>query len=188
MMVYRNGGSGAGLHGINAPVPTSLPLSFPIFYGVTLLDLGATSSAPAMLLEQGTGGFLRDLIVSGWEVGLEITGTEACNQALGSGIDVSSSIFFGNLADFSADTDCIDEVAFGTDPGRDNLFVDPLLLDPTAAAYPDLRPASGSPATTGAIPPTDGFFDSSHAYRGGNAPAVVTRSNIPWYAGWTRWF
>src|SRR5262249_40856768 len=89
--------------------------------------------------------------------------------------------------DFSADADCLDEVAYGTDPARGNRLSDPLLIAPFTTLTPDLRPGAGSAASLGGVgAPANGFFVTALAYIGAVEPANGPRSNVPWYAGWTR--
>lgn len=65
-----------------------------------------------------------------------------------------------------------------------------IFVDGTNLAYPDFRVKSSSPVAslTGATPPADGFFDASATYIGALPPANGSFSNIPWYAGWARFF
>jgi hypothetical protein len=119
-------------------------------------------------------------------VGLEIDGSESCAQTTDS-LSVLASVFFANAADFSTDADCVDEAAFAMDPSRTNRVTDPALVAPFLTISPDLRPAATSPLLTGyVIPAADGFTDQNAAWIGAVAPANVFRSNVPWYAGWSR--
>ncbi len=190
LVVVRSAGTGSALRGANAPNPATQPTSFPQFYGVTIAHTtaGSPAGAAAVLLQDGTAGFVRNLIIAGWNgAGLDINGAESCGLVIGSSISVQYGVYFGNAADFSADVDCVDEVALGTSGPMGNLFADPLLLGPAVTLSPDLRPDVGSPAATpGAIPPSDGFFNSADTHRGGVPIATPTRANIPWYAGWSR--
>lgn len=189
VLIARSGGAGAGLHGSNAAGnPTAGPRSHPTMYNVTILEIDPASppALPAVLLQLGTGGVFRNVLVAGWTgTGLDINDAATCDRVGADSLDLSWSIFYGNGADFSSDTDCLDEVAYGTAPSRSNLHADPALLNPGFSASPDFRPANGSPAEPGAMPPSDGFFDVLRSYRGAVPSASVTRANIPWYAGWT---
>src|SRR5262249_55153512 len=155
-------------------------------YGLTVIgDSTALMTAPALMFETGSAGFIRNGILWGWRgVGVEIQGPESCALASSGDIDVSGFDLFGNLVDFSTDADCIDEVAFGTSPARTNEVVDPVLIDPLSSVYPDLRPTPGSVALAGLTPPDDGFFDRSLRFRGAVAGATIGHVDVPWYAGW----
>ncbi len=189
VLIARSGGSGAGLRGSNAAAAfTAGPRSHPTMYNVSIIDINSASppALPAILLAQGTGGFFRNVLVQGWTgTALEINDQASCDRVAVDSLDVSTSIFFGNGTDFSPDADCIDEAAYGLGASRQNLQANPALLDPAFALAPDFRPADGSPATSGATPPSDGFFDALRTYRGAVPIGNVTRSNIPWYTGWT---
>lgn len=183
---------GSALRGANAPNPATVPASFPQLYGVTIVHtgVGGPVGAPAILLHDGTAGFVRNLIISGWPgAGVGINGVESCGLALSSPLAVEFGVYFGNQADFSSDPDCVDEVALGAAVGAGNLFLDPQWLAPGVTLSPDLRPDNGSPAgTPGATPPPDGFFSPNGADRGALAMATPARANIPWYAGWSKGF
>jgi hypothetical protein len=189
VLVARSGGTGTGLRGSNAASnPLAGPRSHPTMYNVSIIETDPASppGPPAILLALGTGGVFRDVLIQGWTgTGLEINDAATCARVGVDSLDLSSSILFNNGADFSADPDCVDEVAYGTDPARQNLHADPALLDATFSTFPDFRPANGAPAGVGAMPPNDAFFDTARSYRGAVGSASATRANIPWYAGWT---
>lgn len=188
LVVLRSTGTGSALRGSNAASdPLAGPRSHPTIYNASVVALNppGTVTAPAFHFRRGTGVVLRDVIVQGWSgTGLEIDDNATCARISADSLDVSSGIFFGNAANYSTDADCVDEVAFATDPIRANDALDPLLIDPTFLLSPDLRPNGGSPAGTAVTPPADGFFDPTRIFRGAVPLAGATRANIPWYAGW----
>ena len=66
-------------------------------------------------------------------------------------------------------------------------MVDPGLVAPANTLTPDTRPLVGSPATSGGVPPPSNFFfDVTVTYLGAAEPANASRTNVPWYAGWSR--
>ena len=68
-----------------------------------------------------------------------------------------------------------------------NREVDPILVAGTSTQTPDTRPQPGSPAEIGAVaPPSNLFFDLTPTWVGAVEPANATRTNVPWYAGWSR--
>ena len=150
-------------------------------YNVTLVGRGTGGTAGetpvGITLRRGTAGVIRNAIVLGYEVGLDIDNSSTFAQCATGALEVSNSIFFDNGAqndgDADAETDCLDESSiFG---------VDPLLVAPYDLDSPDFRPsATGSPVLAGAaVVPNDGFFDDVD-YIGAVAPGAT-----PWYAGWT---
>jgi hypothetical protein len=100
-------------------------------------------------------------------------------------LQVATSIFGDNAADFSTDVDCVDEATFATNPSLGNRVQSPGLLAPLASPWPDFRPGVTSAAATGTPPAADGFFDPLAAYVGAVPLARIPAANIPWYAGWT---
>ncbi len=192
-LIVQQGSDGReGLLGSDAAMAYSArPLSQPQLYGVTVIGppAGGPTTAPGILLHQGSGGIIRNLIVlrpSG--SGLDINNAESCALASGTGaaIKIDHAIFFGGTPDFSDDTDCIDEAAYAQLPARSNRQIDPGLLGPFVSQSPDLRPtAVGAAAAGGLAPPSDGFFDVTNTWLGAVPPAGLGSTVIPWYAGWT---
>jgi hypothetical protein len=166
----------------------SNPHANPTVFNVTLV---AAEPSPAgtlggMSFESGSAGHIYNAVVQGASgAGLEIDGTAACAQGVMGRLHVATSIFFANGPDFSDDADCIDEVAYAQDPGRNNRVVDPELMVSANTLTPDLRPVPSSPATTGFTLPPSGFFDVTATFVGAVDPQLVGSANVPWYAGWT---
>jgi len=185
LAVLQSGGP--ALSGSNSlPDSNAGPRSHPQIYNGTIAGptLGAGGG---ILLEHGSALTLHNAIVLQSGVGLDVNGDASCAQAATNAIDISSSMFFGGTPDFSADVDCLDEAAYGSDPGRGNMLSDPTLIAPLNTLTPDLRPGAGSPASLGGTSaPPDGFFMTGVLYIGAVEPANGSASNIPWYAGWTR--
>jgi hypothetical protein len=193
VIVQQSADGDHALHGINAlGNPAAGPRSNPTFYNVTIVGPPGASGATGdgIRLEEGSALTLSDaIVVRAGVAGLDVDGTESCNQAAGAmpGIHITSSLFFGSPDDFSPDSDCLDESAYALAPIRANRVADPLLLAPFNTLTPDLRPGLASPALAGfAMPPANGFFDTSVMFVGAVPPTNMSGTIIPWYAGWTR--
>lgn len=169
------------------------PRSAPTLYNVTLVGAGY-SAGNGIVLRRGTWGTIRNAIITGFAASIDVrdpssvAGTEEDPVAL----TVASSLFYENgggtvhFYDESADAmfnddNGFDEEAFFTDAAQDNVFdEDADLGDATNVEAPDLVPAAGSPAATGAATPTGAFFDESAEYMGAFEPG-----GADWTAGWT---
>jgi hypothetical protein len=103
----------------------------------------------------------------------------------------TASVFFNNNTLDNTDTgDPVGCVGTGGTEatylqGAGNQFGNPNLLAAFNVVTPDFRPAFGS-GTGCATPPADAFFDAAATYCGAVPPANASKSNIPWYAGWSR--
>lgn len=162
-----------GLEGDNDPNGSgNTPVSEPTIYNATLCGMGreAPKEQYGILLRRGTRAHLANLIVTGFEAGIDVRDARTVP-------DVRSSIFFGNLVHPIAhpegvgpgsardDDDGLDEIAFVLDPKRGNSLANPGLPDCFDPAEPRAAPAS--PLTKGAAtPPDDGFFDPGARYIG----------------------
>jgi hypothetical protein len=189
IIVQQPDHAGPALHGRNADGNFDAgPRSNPRLFNLTLVG-GAAGGAGGILLDGGTAGTIQNVLMlrpSG--DGLDIDDAPTIAQAGGAapGLDVAYGIFFGGAPDFSADADGFDEGAWALDPFRFSRVTDPLLIAGLNTLTPDLRPSAGAPPTTGAAsPPADGFFNTSATFVGAVPAANPTRTNIPWYAGWT---
>lgn len=165
------------------------PFTEPMLYNITLIGkgpngTGGTSgeSTAGMLHRRGTGGQLNNIIVMGFERGLDIDNAETVNRIGTGNFALQNSIIFSNAANFDTDSDGIDEAAIFNTAGWNNRSVDPGLADPFNRTAPDFRPSSGSAATTGAasVPTGDSFF-STVDFVGAVGPGADE-----WYKGWTR--
>jgi hypothetical protein len=164
---------------------TAQPYTDPTVYNVTLVGKGvdgaggtAGESTNGMLLRLGTSGDIYNAIVMGFGTsGIDIDGAETTAQ----GLTINNSIIGLNANEISGDSDSVDDVAFVTNFGTNQIDVDPELTAPFNRTAPDFRPAAGSPALADfATPPVDGFFDAVD-FIGGADPDEAT----PWYTGWT---
>lgn len=181
-----------GLRGANWLVnPNAGPRSAPILSNLTIVGPPNGTSGNAVLLEAGSGGRIFNAIVErAAAIGFDVSGAASCAVG-GDSLDLRASIFFNAPgADFSDDSDCLDEVAFALTPARGNRILSAGLLAPLVSAAPDFRITSAGAALTGyQQPPSvvgEPFFDLTALYIGAVGPANTFGSNVPWYAGWTR--
>lgn len=158
-----------GFEGDNDPAGSSnMPVSEPTIYNVTLCghDYDAREQYGA-LLRKGTRANIFDVIVSGFEAGVDV------RDAVGPTIELRSSIFFGNTqlayledaaAPYNDDDGAFDEIGWINNPANSNATSDPRVDCNNAE---ELRLSPSSPITANAAaPPDDGFFDSSASYVG----------------------
>lgn len=153
----------------------NLPRSEPTIYNATLCgkNVDVDREQYGMLLRRATRGRIFNVLVSGFEAGLDLRDLPATE------VQVSSSIFFGNLAANVAyaedgsntstlknDDGGLDEVAWALAPERRN-SAEPAAIrncfDPRDVTA--LAPATPL-ATNATMPPQDGFFDPTAAYVG----------------------
>lgn len=190
LIIQHDIGDGDLLHGSNfAGNPNATPRATPTLYNLTLVGPGSSvGSAEGLVLEHGTDVLVRNaLVLRPGSAGMDVDGAETCARAIASGIRLENSVFFAGAPDLSTDADCLDEVAYTTDPARHNRLLDPLLVEPYGTLSPDFRPTPGSPLLTDfATPPADGFFDPSATYLGAVGPLTGVGNVIPWYPGWIR--
>lgn len=180
----------AGDNGIeadnNGEDNTAAPRSHPVLSNLTLIGSpDSEHSDLGILLREGTAANIHDTIVTGWnDAGLDIDHAETfANASDGNGglsgeLTMEHSIV-SSTSPFEEDDDNeipLDE--FFHDMNTGNQVVDPRLVAPFDVADPDYRPASGSPAISGANVPADSFFTPVD-FIGGVDP------DDDWTAGWT---
>lgn len=166
--------------------PDAGPRSEPDIYNLTAV--GNSGSGKGFHLRDGSGGTLRNSIIFGMAgAGFDVTGEASCAQ-FGAGMaSYDHNITFTSTPDYASDSDCLDEAVWAATPTLLNRTVDPGLIAPLNTLTPDTRPLSGSPAETGSVaPPQNFFFDLTAMYVGAVKVSNTLRSDIPWYAGWTR--
>lgn len=164
------------------------PFTEPTLYNVTLVGKGpngtggtAGESTAGMLHRRGTAGQLRNIIVVGFERGLDIDNAETVARIGTNNFSIQNSIIFSNGVNFDGDADGIDEAGIFNTAGWNNRSVDPGLTNPFDRNNPDFRPAAGSAATTGAatVPAGDSFFTAVD-YVGAAAPGGDEWYKAPW--------
>lgn len=164
------------------------PRSYPTLSNITLIGVpGGEKSDWGILLREGTGVNIHNTIVTGFGDGcLDIDHDATFTNAVATGdpstlsgsLTIESSIFNCDtlfdeeLEDLFAVSDFFNTM----NPG--NSVEDPGLSDPYNTSTPDFTPAAGSPAASGAVVPSDAFFDQV-SFRGGVDPTN------DWTVGWT---
>lgn len=190
-----------GNHGIeadnNRDNRDALPRSNPTLSNLTIIGRKpstAPSEGPSvgMILREGTAGTLMNVVVMNHTVdALRIDHSNTVTQWNMGALTVKNSLFFENptlgagnwvksLGDGGVE-DRIDEGAVLAEAVRGNrLGMNPGLMAPMSEMQPNFMPTGGSaPAMSGAaMPPSDGFFDTSATFVG----AVGATD---WTAGWT---
>lgn len=165
------------------------PRSEPTLSNLTILGSGGENSDLGVLLREGTGAWLSNLIVANFGeacFAIDHAATfsnawdaQAMAGALSGALAVNNSLVFcpDSAAFFEpelADAPFTVEEFWSLNP--DNLLADPMLSDLAAR---DLRPASGSSALGAGETPSDSFFEQTD-YMG-------AFGDIDWTAGWTNW-
>ena len=182
----------------NATNLEALPRSHPVIYNMTLVGDPYTTygveSTQGMILRVGTAGDIRNVIVTGFKsVGIRVDDASTLAQGNADALNVENGIIFGNNgggAQFNANAQALITNGQWTNLSQ----VDPQLCNPhpvdiysyidaTKQYKPNFAPAPGSPAINGtvpvAIPPADGFFDTTVNFIGAVDPAN------DWTYGWT---
>ncbi len=192
--------------GVSNTSDDAVPRSQPSIANVTVV-LESSGANPynvlaprALVLERGTAGDLRDLIVYKPAVALDVVGASACNQLAGGFLRLRSVVTAGATSvgpTGIAAQSCgpyagpVPEAQWLADATAQNVVVTnaatvaTLVLSGTNIVLPDLRPAFDSPAAM--LPVTGGggaFFDAT-TWLGGVPPAQPAKNNVPWYSGWT---
>ncbi|MEZ4230074.1 MAG: serine/threonine-protein kinase [Polyangiaceae bacterium] len=180
-------GNANGFEGDNDPNSSdNSPRSAPTIYNATLCGINKKAGKEqfGMLLRKGTGATIRNTIVTGFDVGLDIR--NANTRA-----DISHSVFFGNIThniavpeagrdgEASDDDHGLDEERWLLDAKRHVLTTNPSLGDCFNPTRPIFGPAN-SLVDEAAVPPKDGFFDVSARYVGAFRDAKDDWATAPW--------
>lgn len=156
----------------------------------------ANNSEDALHIRKGTRPKMFNFVVHRFTVGLDIDDATTCTN-INTELELERSVFSGilNLGNTDADPACgsyttpnvesqfIQDAANTNTVITDSAAVANLMINPLEVIAPDFRMNASQ---IGGTPPSDGFFDVSATYVGAVPPANAARSNIPWYAGWTR--
>ncbi len=164
------------------------PRTEPTVYNATLIGDHAYTGQKsfAAVLRRGTSGHYFNQLFYGFPQGPEFRDAETQAQLTAGKLEIKNSMFFGNdttatnLPPPQATGVDIDESMYINAAHNDQMGVDPGL---TAGAInrtaPDFKLAANAAALTGgAVPPNDGFFDTSATFIG----AVGATD---WTVGWT---
>jgi hypothetical protein len=188
---------GTAIEGSNDPAaPGILPRSAPELFNISAIRLPALAGAPGstgLRLTHGTGVTVRNVLLAGFDVTLDIDGAESCGL-LGSALSIQSGIVATTAAfgDPDADPDCVGgaalEDALLGDPSlvqlTDPVMIDGLLKAGFSAELPDFRSISPLFESAATLPPATGFYLPSQ-YVGAVPMATLDGANIPWHTGWT---
>ncbi len=202
--------SAGGVHGSNGDSEAdaaALPRSSPTVSNLTVVtNSGPTNpyaaSARALLLDAGTAGTLRNLLIARGPVGVDIDGAAACQQVVQGTLSLDRAVVLSVTSAGDPDVDPAECAAVGASPGSEaahlaragaTVVIDAAsgaaaaaLLSDENLSLPDLRTRSSASAivAASALPPAGFDFDAV-TYAAGVAPATPSRNNIPWYSGWT---
>jgi hypothetical protein len=190
LVQQRADGSGVADRGIEADNnDTDLnltPRSSPKIANMTLVgdpDPTFSGSSQGMELRQGTGGQLRNVIITGFKNnGFRISDQATYDQFDSNGLALQGLILFNNKNGENLAGNTLAAVE-GKGFGAQQILsqVDPLLANPFSKTAPDFRPTAASPALDAAnVAPqfTDSFFVTAD-YVG------AFDSTNDWTAGWT---
>ncbi|HEU4532514.1 MAG TPA: hypothetical protein VFS00_00305, partial [Polyangiaceae bacterium] len=192
--------NGIEIETTESPAPPDL-YTEPTIYNATLCGHGTAIASSVeqygLLLRQGAKGHLFNLLVSGYDAGLDVRDatTVANANAADKSLEVGASLFYENVVQQIAypevaggadrtddDDDGFDEVAWVT--GREGNGT----TKPAGAGdcfdVRTLRLAPQAPLSQGAVkPPEDGFFDSTASYYG-----AFRNADDAWASGaWVVW-
>ncbi|HEU4412715.1 MAG TPA: hypothetical protein VFS43_46155 [Polyangiaceae bacterium] len=189
-----------GLEAENDPnLAPNEPFTEPRVYNATLCGRGPQSTKDlehyGLLLRQGAKGHFFNLLVSGFDAGLDIGDDLTVANITEGSLELGASIFFENLtADVAHNESASGDAELEDDDGgfNENAWVDGGTGNGTErpAAFVDcfdpralrLRP-TGAIAQGAATPPNDGFFDASATYYG-----AFRDENDTWAQGaWVVW-
>jgi alpha-tubulin suppressor-like RCC1 family protein len=198
-------GSNGAAEGATGIVGT--PRSNPTLYNVTVVSPSLLANPnhaalpAAIVLAEGTSGTLRNVLVYAPFVGLDVRDELTCTPFDGTVPTLRSVLVAGATHAGSPDNDApcdaylspnLEEQWLADPVNTGSVVSDPALVATLRLAVdlllPDLRPSSISPLLSVApgAPPSDGFFDlSTPPFLGSIDLTNATRSNIPWYSGWT---
>jgi hypothetical protein len=167
------------------------PVSNPTIYNMTLVGNYniPDGGGEGILLRRGTGISMKNSIVTNFQKAAVDIDNEATFARINSGnLAVQNCIFYNNLAGAEFNADETDEPEYTPpfttedvvmNPANHNSIVDPLLNN-ISIQTPDLRPASYSPALSGATTiSSDGFFVENADFIG------AFESQYDWTKGWS---
>lgn len=182
-----------GLEGDNdATGSANQPVSEPTIFNATLCgkNVEVNKEQYGMLLRKSTKAHVANAIFMGFEAGLDVRNS-------GAGIDIRSSIFFGNLIAnqayaevaggtgvFADDDASFDEVVFLSDPQWKNATSDPGIAGCFDANAPSFGPTV-SLAANAATPTNDGFLDTTATFIGAFRDSSDTWATTGKWAVWS---
>ncbi len=180
---------------------SNAPFTSPQVFNATLCGKNRSVDGMqfGMLLRKNTRGTYRNVLVDGFQSGIDLRDAPTVGGMTGAGsLSISHSLFFGSTGTgvvggiafletgtTAPDKDndgAFDEVAYIKDPTRANMMVDPGVTGCFSATSPSFGPAAPQ---TGTAPPADGFFDTSATYVGAFKDAADTWATSGTWAVWS---
>jgi alpha-tubulin suppressor-like RCC1 family protein len=181
--------------GASSATHDALPRSNPSLFNITLIAQSSpanpsNATARALVLERGTAGTIRNLLLFAPQIALDLSGDATCAQFAGGLLSLKNVMTAGAtaLGEGNVPAGCPAEASVlnaAADFNVTRVGALGLLSSENDLILPDLRPVTGSPLqlAAAATPPTDGFF-SAELYVGAIPPKSGAGS-IPWFSGWT---
>ncbi|MCZ7581980.1 MAG: hypothetical protein M5R36_00890 [Deltaproteobacteria bacterium] len=184
---YEDGGDQGIEADNNAEDNTATPRSHPIISNVTLIGSPDSEfSDLGMLLREGTAANLSNVVVKGFnEAGLMIDHNETFDNAWAAK-DLNGELTLTNSiidCDTTTEEPELDDAPpftvadFFSDLNDGNDASDPMIADPYNQTSPDFTLDAGSPALSGAVVPSDSFFDE--------VDFIGAFGTENWASGWT---
>lgn len=187
---------GTAVEGSNDQASPSLaPRSSPELFNLSLVRLPADGapSSTGLRLRDGTAATVRNVLLAGFDVTLDIDGAESCSL-----VDTQLSVRHGVLATTGLIGDPDADGACAGGAATEDLHLSDATLtrvsDPAAidglqkagfsATLADFRTTSPLFLAAAILPPDNGFFLPS-AYVGAVEREIIQGANVPWHAGWT---
>ena len=168
----------AGDNGIeadnNGENNVSVPLSNPTLSNMTIIGSNGPSSDLGILLREGTGAYIINTVVYGWnEASLDIDGPTTWDNA-NSGLLVMESVCLDSKTNFKEDPDETRLVSNWFHDGHNNIEGGFAIIDPQNITEPNFLPEA---IIQGAVKIDDLFFD--------DVGYVGAMGDTDWSLGWT---
>lgn len=168
----------AGDNGIeadnNGENNVSVPMSNPTLSNMTIIGSNGPSSDLGILLREGTGAYIINTVVYGWnEASLDIDGPTTWDNA-NSGLLVMESVCLDSKTNFKEDPDETRLVSNWFHDGHNNIEGGFAIIDPQNITEPNFLPEA---IIQGAVKIDDLFFD--------DVGYVGAMGDTDWSLGWT---
>lgn len=187
--VVQSTASAAGVRGSNNPdSPTSTPISNPLLYNVSLVEVESASNSIGVIFTNGTLGTIRNSVVLGFETALEISGTESNAAAEDTTLKITHSMFYDNTSlgeTANTTSETIAEAEWIADSKYVNRFRSPQLLNPYDLDDPEFYAVYGSPAYIGDSLASAPLETSTGTVIEDFRVAGAERYYLPWVRAWT---
>lgn len=169
------------------------PITSPTWWNVTMLGPKVNTSTSinslyrrGMHLRRSSRNKISNAIVMGWPTGVRLEGTNTIQGAINNLMWLNNSIVAGYTT-VALDTASSGGAVFNVDTWFNNnggrrytTNTDVMLTDPFNLTNPNFLPMVNSPALSGAaVPPNDGFFDTSATF-------VGAFGTVNWTQNWAK--